>query len=514
MNDVLAVLELALRPAKEAMVPLPSAMLHGLLEGTGASAGALWHGSEELARLGISREPLRRIELPAGRDSFWLELDGGKTPADGVRIAAGVVLGSWIVREELKKSRFSERRRMWEVESLRAIAEALAGTLEPERIGEELLIHATALLDARRGEVWLTLRGNDRPAARLAGAEDIGLCSTADCVMAARVGGAVLSPEEVAGLPDSGLLEPTRLAVPVNGRRGRLGVLALAEREVRGGTAPFAATDAETLSLFASQAAVALENASLHREALEQERLEREIELAGAIQRQLLPSEIPAPPGYDIAAKSEPSRRVGGDVYDFVPTSRGFFLMLGDVAGKGVPAALMAASLQSAVRLLVQSCPTLEDLARQLHLHILASTPESKFVTVFLAYLRAGGELEWVSAGHNPVVLVAPGGDVSFLGAVGPPIGLLPKAVYPSKRATLLPGSVLLAYTDGLSEAPSADEAETDFGVDRIAALASEHRTESMDALITALFTAVTDHTSGAPPHDDRTVLAIRRISA
>ena len=157
---------------------------------------------------------------------------------------------------------------------------------------------------------------------RLSGAEQTGACETGECVVAARVGGAVLTPEEVISLPEQGLLEPERLAVPVIGRRGRLAVLALAEREVRGGTAPFGPTDAETLMLYASQAAVALENATLHREALEQERLERELELAATIQRQLLPTSIPTPPGFDIAARSQPSRRVGGDVYDFIATPR------------------------------------------------------------------------------------------------------------------------------------------------------------------------------------------------
>jgi sigma-B regulation protein RsbU (phosphoserine phosphatase) len=514
MNDVVKVLELGLRPAKEGAAPLPVALLEGLLRETGASAGTVGWGEEVLARQGEARGDTRRVELPGGRDAFWLELSGGVRPAEAVRVAAGVVLGSWFMREELKKARFSERRSLWEVESLRAIAEALGGTLEPERIGEELLLHATALLDARRGEVWLTVGGSTRPAARLAGAGDVAACDTLECVMAARVGGAVLTPDEVATLPDVGLLEPGRMAVPVIGRSGRLGALALAEREVRGGTAPFSPNDAETLALYASQAAVALENASLHRERIEQERFERELELAAAIQRQFLPGRVPAPPGFDIAAKCEPARRVGGDFYDLIPTPNGLFLMLGDVAGKGVPAALMAASLQSAVRLLVQGRPPLEDLTRQLHQHILGSTPESKFATVFLAYLYEGGELEWVSAGHNPVVLAQPGGECGFLRAVGPPLGLLPKAVYPAQRSALAPGSVLLAYTDGLSEAPSADETEADFGLDRIAALVQRHRTQPMATLVAELFAAVAEHTSAAPPHDDRTVLAIRRTAA
>jgi len=512
MTDVLSVLELALRPQREGGVPLPTAVLEGLVRGTGAAGGALGRGPEVLAHSGAVHRAPRRHELPAGRETFWLELEGGDEPPELLRVAAGVVLNSWVVREELKQARFAERRRLWEIESLRAIAEALGGTLEPARIVEELLMHVAALLDARRGEVWLIGGGIAQAGPRLSGAEQTGLCETGECVVAARVGGAVLTPEEVVSLPEQGLLEPERLAVPVIGRRGRLAVLALAEREVRGGTAPFGHTDAETLTLYASQAAVALENATLHREALEQERLERELELAATIQRQLLPTSIPTPPGFDIAARSQPSRRVGGDVYDFIATPQGLFLMLGDVAGKGVPAALMAASLQAAVRLLVQGSPELSELTHQLHQHILASTPESKFATVFLAYLRHNGELEWVSAGHNPVVLVLPNGECEFLKAVGPPLGLLPDALYPSQRAVLDPGSVLLAYTDGLSEAPAAGEDGPDFGLEGITSLAVEGHSEPMERLVAKLFAAVAAHTGGAPPHDDRTVLAARRI--
>jgi sigma-B regulation protein RsbU (phosphoserine phosphatase) len=512
MNDVLSVLELALRPQREGGTPLPVAVLEDLVRGTGAAAGALGRGPEVLARSGAEDAAMQRHELPAWREAFWLELAGGGEPPEPLRVAAGIVLGSWVAREELKQARFAERRRLWEVESLRAIAEALGGTLEPVRIVEELLMHVAALLDARRGEVWLIGGGLAQVGVRLSGAEQTGFCVTGECQVAARVGGAVLSPEEASSLPEQGLLEPSRLAIPVVGRRGRLAVLALAEREVRGGTAPFGPTDAETLTLYASQAAVALENATLHREALEQERLEREIELAATIQRQLLPTSIPTPPGFDIAAMSEPSRRVGGDVYDFIAIPQGLFLMLGDVAGKGVPAALMAASLQAAVRLLVQGSPELSELTRQLHQHILGSTPESKFATVFMAYLRNDGELEWVSAGHNPVVLISADGACDYLKAMGPPLGLLPDATYPSSRVVLHPGSVLVAYTDGLSEAPAPGEDGRDFGLEGIAAFAVERRCDPMESLVADLFTAVTAHTGGAPLHDDRTVLAVRRV--
>ncbi|HVN76237.1 MAG TPA: hypothetical protein VMT19_07980, partial [Thermoanaerobaculaceae bacterium] len=197
MNDVLKVLEFAASPPREDGLAIPHAVLEALVTGTGAAGGAIGRGDEVLAATGAAPAASHRFELPSGRDSFWFHAAGGGEPATPLRLAAGVVLGSWVVREELKQARFAERRRLWEVESLRAIAEALGGTLQPERIAEELLMHATALLDARRGEVWLSRQGSGAPGARILGAEATALCADGACVMAARVGGAVLSADEV-----------------------------------------------------------------------------------------------------------------------------------------------------------------------------------------------------------------------------------------------------------------------------------------------------------------------------
>jgi phosphoserine phosphatase RsbU/P len=512
MSRLQEVLELGLRQAREGGVALPDSVLQRVLQVAGTSSGVLGQGERVLARFGTPSAATCRVALPAGRDEFWLEVDADHGVDDELRLTAGLVLGSWSVREELKKARFAERRRLWEVESLRAIAEGLGGTLEPTRIADELLLHAPALLDARRGEIWLTPEGTPLVAARALGAAQTETCDESACVIAARVGGAVLTPGEAASLPDDGLLETFRIAVPITGRRGRLGILALAEREVRGGVAPFAATDAETLSLFASQAAVALENAIFHQQDLERERLERELELAAAVQRELLPTVLPELAGYEISARNVPSRRVGGDVYELAQTRNGLFLLLGDVAGKGLPAALMAASLQAAVRVLMRGCPPVEELAQQLHEHFLATTPANKFATVVMGYLQRDGEFEYVSTGHNPVILARPDGEPELLFAGGPPLGLLPDVTYARQRAVLTPGAVLVAFTDGLSEATSP--ADEEFGVDRIAAVAASAGWRTTEDLAGAIFVAVNQFTGGAPPHDDRTLVILRRLLA
>ena len=129
---------------------------------------------------------------------------------------------------------------------------------------------------------------------------------------------------------------------------------------------------------------------------------------------------------------------------------------------------------------------------------------------MFLAYLRPDGSLDYVSAGHNPAIVVGPDGEAELLHSSGPPLGLLPAVTYAAQKATLPPGSLLLAYTDGFSEA--TDPAGEDFGTDRLVALARELRGEPLEVLVAELFVAVDRFTAGAPAHDDRTALAVRRL--
>lgn len=511
MNALNTLLDLAARSAREGSVNLPDGVLAAVLSGSGAPRGALGRGEETLAGSRDVAHELHRSPLPAGRESFWVALPAEKRLDPLLAATAGLVLSTWQMREELKRARFAERRRLWEVESLRAIAEALGGTLEPSRIAEELLVHVTAMLDARRGEVWLVEGGRLGAMARVQGPEGVGPCADGTCTVAARIGGAILTAAEAEEVPDGGLVESGRIAVPVIGRRGRLAVLALAEREVRGGVTAFGDTDQETLALYASQAAVALENAGLHRESLERERLERELELAAAIQRQLLPREFPALPGFEILARTEPSRHVGGDVYDVMAAAAGVLMVVSDVAGKGVPAALMAASLHSALHVLARGCPPVAELTGMLHAHLIESIPDNKFATAFIACLRPGGALEYVSAGHNPVLLIREAGSVHWLESTGPPLGLLPDPRFRAETVPLEPGDLVVAYTDGFTEAQSPLGEE--FGEERLARVVVRQRRESLDQVMSSLLSAVQEFTGGAPAHDDRTLLALRCLS-
>src|SRR2546428_259695 len=155
----------------------------------------------------------------------------------------------------------------------------------------------------------------------------------------------------------------TAVAVPVNGNNQIIGVLAAADRETRDGIGAFEANELRLLSLFANQVGIALENARLHRDALEKQAMERELELAATIQRDILPKSIPTIEGVEIAALSRPARRVGGDCHAFFERENGVTMLVADVSGKSMPAALLVSALPAAGQLLLREGPELGQAA-------------------------------------------------------------------------------------------------------------------------------------------------------
>ncbi|KDA54628.1 hypothetical protein EG19_10735 [Thermoanaerobaculum aquaticum] len=141
--------------AQGSQASVPRRALEHLVASTGAAGGRLSRGSEVLAEVGRFASPPITHRLPAGREPFEVALAGGTPPGEELLLAAGTVLSAWWLREELRASRFAERRRLWETESLRAMAEVLSGQLDARAVGQSLLFHSMALLDARRGELWL-----------------------------------------------------------------------------------------------------------------------------------------------------------------------------------------------------------------------------------------------------------------------------------------------------------------------------------------------------------------------
>lgn len=404
---------------------------------------------------------------------------------------------------QIKQQHFQVNYRVVELEALYDVGLAIAGTLDLEHLSEEILLRAVSLLDARRGALYLYEDGRYQ-LARTIGSEAVGELAREAPALAAALA------EQTAGAAEimPGVIHHLAVAIEVDGRPG--GVLLVGDKESRDGVGPFTANDRRTLALFANQAAIALENAHLHRQALEKERLEREMVLAGEIQRRILPKADPSLAHYEVAGWNRPARQIGGDYYDFLSLPDDHLgLVVGDVSGKGMPAALMVSTLHSALRLLVPGLHLGTDLFTRLNQHILDSSTPNKFITLLLAELDPpSGRLTYVNAGHNPGLILRQG-EVHELPPSGVPLGLVPGAQYTAREAALEVGDVLCLYSDGITEASSPSDEE--FGPERLAALLHQHRGDHLPAAIAAVAAAVDAFTLGMPQGDDQTVVLVRR---
>jgi len=310
----------------------------------------------------------------------------------------------------------------------------------------------------------------------------------------------------------------TELLVPLPGRKNLAGVMALGPKRSE---EPYSRTDRQLLQSIASQTGLALENAELLEhlttEISHRERISREMEIAREVQERLYPQVYPNLPGIDLAGFCRPAQAVGGDYYDFfiLPPYRGdeerLALALGDISGKGISAALLMASLRASLRSAAQLQPgDLATLMRHVNRLVYESSTTNRYATFFYAELDPETRvLTYVNAGHNPP-LVLRGTETIPLEATGTVIGLIPNVVYTRSAVRLQPGDVLIAFTDGISEAMNA--AEEEWGEANMVAAAQTLLTQpacstTAQQLITCIVQAADRFTAGAPQHDDMTLL-------
>jgi serine phosphatase RsbU (regulator of sigma subunit) len=253
------------------------------------------------------------------------------------------------------------------------------------------------------------------------------------------------------------------------------------------------------------------ERAALFRQAREQrDELSREVEMAAAVQRQVLDQHRPPAGPLDVAATMKPAKGVGGDYYDFLSLEDGRFgVVIADVAGKGLPAALLMPAVKIALRTLVSEYYRLSDILRQLNATFVENSPQASYFTMACAVFDpARARLVYSNAGHLALLhFKASPGEVDWLTTGGPPVGLLPGVEYDTGEVDFGPGDVFVFYTDGITEAH--DHQGFDFGRDRLANLVAQHRSRSAADLV-ALLHAGVDRFRGAEPQvDDATVIVV-----
>ncbi len=279
----------------------------------------------------------------------------------------------------------------------------------------------------------------------------------------------------------------------------------------RSPTRHFGDHDLSMLDAFASHAAIAIDNARLYEEALEKRRMEEDLRVANRIQRSLLLSDFPESPWFEAHALNVPSRGVGGDYYEFFETSEdGIGFAVGDVSGKGIPAAMLMATLQAAFLAGIQLEDSLADVCTHVNNFINERTSPERYATFFCGKLTADGTLQYVNAGHNPALLVRTDGGISQLMGGGMPLGLFPAREYEIQTIEMPPGSVLVAYSDGVTEANDPQEAE--YGMDRFETTIRSVRSQSAHQINKAVFDDVELFADGTPPFDDLTLLVLKRL--
>lgn len=240
--------------------------------------------------------------------------------------------------------------------------------------------------------------------------------------------------------------------------------------------------------------------------------LARDVNFGASVQQQLLPRVVPVVGGFDFAARLDQARGVGGDYYDFFDYGDGRMgIVIADVAGKGLPAALIMTGLQGRVHILAEHLYGVDQLMTRLNRSVSKNIPENRFVTMIFALLNLhNGELVYCNAGHNPPMIARHDGSVERLEGGGYCVGILADSRYQEQNARLDVGDALLLYTDGVTECQSA--ASEDFGEDRLAAVLREYRDRPAEAIMEAVFSAISGWAAGAGFSDDTAAVVIRRV--
>jgi sigma-B regulation protein RsbU (phosphoserine phosphatase) len=294
-----------------------------------------------------------------------------------------------------------------------------------------------------------------------------------------------------------------------------LGIISLGAKRSQ---EPYSRADLQLLGAVASQAGLALENAqlteSVRREIVQRERLDRELEIAREVQQRLFPQKLPIVSGLDFAGYCRPAEGVGGDYYDFIhlPDSS-LGIAVGDVSGKGIAAALMMASLQASLRgQTIKPCETLSEMIQHINRLVYEASADNRYATFFYAqYDPATRAMRYVNAGHNPpMVWRQKNGKHEFIRLEdgGTVVGLFPEFPFLEGQVQLAKGDVVVAFTDGISEAMNSLEEE--YGEDRLTeALCMMHARSAAD-MITHILTKVDGFTAGAKQHDDMTLVVVR----
>lgn len=445
-----------------------------------------------------------------------LEVDSRtSTLAVGIALALGFVPAQRWLRDLLEARFYPERRRLREL--LRDFLHAPDTVTDQTQFWHRLAEKLTDGLAA--GDVYPILRGrrvawdpsNDAQGAREIAVEDtdalieqlgpVNHPLLVDEILAGRR--VEMNARQLRWLAD----HQAAILLPLNTRSGLIGFLLLGRKTTGEDYAP---EELELLRNLSAQIALAVENLELLQDRLERQRLEEQLSVARQIQRGLLPRRLPQSEGFELAATIRFCLDVAGDYYDVMELPDGRMLLaVGDVAGKGVGAALLMANLQALLRAEKDRDMALPEVMQKINTLIHENTSTEMFITLFVAtYDPATREFCYVNAGHDYPILVRAGGQTQALSEGGLILGLGPAVRYRQAVVRFEPGDLLLLYTDGASEARNA--ADEEFGEERLEAAVRDARVLPTEDVVRRVEEAVIEFTGREQFEDDFTLLVAR----
>ena len=299
----------------------------------------------------------------------------------------------------------------------------------------------------------------------------------------------------------------TMMAVPLQTEERVIGLIYVDSRSF---IREFSPDDLNLLTVLANVAATRIEHTRLALVERREQQRTHDLNQAAEIQQAILPAGPPEHAVLDVAGHNKSCRTVGGDYYDFFEYGDGRLgLVLGDVAGKGMSAAMLMSNLQARVQILAETPEDLCGMFSRLNKAIAVNSPINRFITLFFVIIEsAGNEMNYCNAGHNPPLVICADGSVKHLEVLGPVLGMLPEAGYEERRSAFGPGDLLVVFSDGVTEAENPEGEE--YGDDRLAEWLVSRRDRPAVELVAGVLEEIDRFTGGAPAADDVTLVVAR----
>jgi sigma-B regulation protein RsbU (phosphoserine phosphatase) len=409
--------------------------------------------------------------------------------------------------------------------AIMSVSQIMATNIELDDLLQRIVNELVSTIDAERGALYLIDEDNNELVSRVLLDESPSDRTEIRVKIGEGVAGYVAATGETLNIEDAyhnpqfhqaydeatGYKSRSILTMPLrNIDQKIIGVVQLLNKK---GEA-FTSRDERLLRAMAAQAVISIENARLHKQEMQQRLIRQELETARAIQISFLPQNIPQYQGWDIAAFWSPVRDVSGDFYDFFELAdHRLAVSIGDVSGKGIPAALFMALSVTVLRFAMEINFAPAEMLQRANQTIIANQQSKMFLTAFVAYVDLKtGSVDFASAGHNPPVIYRKRlSKCDYLETGGVAMGIFKTADYEGRSARMYNGDMIVLYTDGITEAINDDEEE--FDESRLADVIGAHADDSAQEIANAIVRAVTDFAGQQGSFDDETLVVIKRNS-